>query len=266
MIRVPSRHLARILEGVRQDLAVRKAAVALSEVASLARACPRRLSLGESVARTGRPGILAEIKRASPSRGWIREALDVPATARAYRGAGACGVSVLTEGREFGGSLGDLGAVSSACPDLPVLRKDFLLDEYMMAEARAHGADAALVIVAIHGEATAEIVRAAREYGLEPLVEVHDEEELETAVRSGATVVGINNRDLATLAVDRAVSERLLPRIPGGILRIVESGISTAEQVRRLHEMGADAFLVGEALMRFPDPGDGVRMLKGVPH
>ncbi len=260
---LPSRHLARIVEGVRQDLADRKAAIPMAEIASLARSCPRRLSLGESVARTGRPGILAEIKRASPSRGWIRKELDVSAAARAYRGAGACGVSVLTEGREFGGSLADLRAVSEACPDLPVLRKDFLVDEYMVAESRAHGADLVLVIVAVHGKATAGIVGAAREYGLEPLVEVHDEEELEIALRAGATVVGINHRNLDTLALDRAVSERLLPRIPGGILRVVESGISAAAQVRRLHELGADAFLVGEALMRFPDPGDGVRMLKG---
>ncbi len=254
-------HLDRIVAGVREDLAARKAATPLGDLVARARANVMRRDIRARLADG--PGIIAEIKRASPSRGWIRKDLDAPATARAYMRAGACAVSVLTEGRCFGGSLADLEGASAASGTTPVLRKDFILDEYMLAEARAFGADLVLLMVSVLGDATAGMASLAREYGLEPLVEVHDAAEMEVAASAGATVVGINNRDLATLRVDLSVSERLLPLAPAGAVKVVESGIATREDVLRFCSLGADAFLVGEALVRSESPEDAVRRLAG---
>ncbi|NNF83825.1 MAG: indole-3-glycerol-phosphate synthase, partial [Deltaproteobacteria bacterium] len=184
-------HLRQIVSAVQEGLKERKAAVPFPEIAALAKENRRsgniRDFLGEG------PGIIAEIKRASPSRGWIRKDLDAAKTARSYATGGACAVSVLTENRFFGGTLRDLSEARTACEGLPVLRKDFVLDEYMVAESRAHGASLLLLIVAVLGEKTPEMVRMATEYGMEALVEVHDEEEMEIAAGSGATIVGINN-------------------------------------------------------------------------
>ena len=254
-------HLERIVAGVREDLEARKAAAAFPEVAARARANGSRRDIR---ARLGDgPGIIAEIKRASPSRGWIRKELDAARTASAYARAGACAISVLTERRRFGGSLADLEAASLASGDVPVLRKDFILDEYMLAESRAFGADLALLMVSVLGEGTGEMAGLARRYGLEPLVEVHDEAEMAVAAASGAAVIGINNRDLATLRVDLSVAERLLPLAPPGTIKVVESGISRPEEIARFRALGADAFLVGEALVGSADPGDAVRRLTG---
>lgn len=256
-----STHLDAIVAGVREDLGRRMAAVPFREVEARAAANRSRRAfrarLGNNV------GIIAEIKRASPSKGWIREGLDVEGQARRYVRAGACAVSVLTEGRRFGGSLADLSAVSALSGEVPVLRKDFVVDEYMLAEARAHGADIVLLMVSVLGDRTGEMIRAAARYGLETLVEVHDEPELEVAVRAGAPVVGINNRNLKTLEVDLAVSERLLPLVPEGVAKVVESGISSPDEVRRLRAIGADAFLVGETLVRSDDPEETLRALAG---
>ncbi|MGE5188560.1 MAG: indole-3-glycerol phosphate synthase TrpC [Gemmatimonadota bacterium] len=254
-------HLDRIVAGVREELEARRSAAPFGVVAARARANAVRRDLGAR--RGGEPGIIAEIKRASPSRGWIRRELDAAATARTYANAGACAVSVLTEGRRFGGSLADLEAASRACGAVPVLRKDFVLDEYMLAESRAFGADLVLLMVAVLGDATAEMVALARVHGLEPLVEVHDEGQMEIAAASGAAVIGINNRDLATLRVDLCVSERLLPKAPRGAVKVVESGIARRDDVVRLAALGADAFLVGEALAGAADPGEAVRRLRG---
>lgn len=254
-------HLERIVAGVREDLEARKAAAPFPEVVARAGANVRRRDFRGGLADG--PGIIAEIKRASPSRGWIRRDLDAARTARLYADAGACAVSVLTEGRGFGGSLDDLAAASGACGTVPVLRKDFVLDEYMLAESRAFGADLVLLMVSVLGDATAGMVALARRYGIEPLVEVHDERELEIAGASGAAVIGINNRDLATLRVDLSVSARLLPLAPPGTVKVVESGIATRDDVLRFRALGADAFLVGEALVRSSDPGDAVRRLTG---
>lgn len=254
-------HLEGIVAGVREDLAARKAAAPFREVATRARANTARRDLRARLADG--PGIIAEIKRASPSRGWIRRELDAAATARAYAGAGACAVSVLTEGRRFGGSLADLDAASRACGPLPVLRKDFILDEYMLAESRAFGADLVLLMVCVLGDETARMVALARGHGLEPLVEVHDERELDIASASGAAVIGINNRDLATLRVDLSVSERLLPLLAPGAIKVVESGIGGRGDILRFAALGADAFLVGEALAGSADPGEAVRRLRG---
>ncbi len=171
-----------------------------------------------------------------------------------YEDAGASAVSVLTETRHFGGSLSDLEAASSATLEAPILRKDFLLDEYMLVESRAHGADLVLLIVAVLGEDTRTMVRLAKGCGLDPLVEVHDEREMEIAIGSGAGIIGVNNRDLATFSVDLRTAERLLPRIPTGTIRVVESGIRFPSDLRRLAGMGADLFLIGETLVRSEDP------------
>jgi indole-3-glycerol phosphate synthase len=205
------------------------------------------------------PGIIAEIKRASPSRGWIRRDLDAVATAGAYLEGGAWGVSILTEGRHFGGSLADLSDVRAAFPGATLLRKDFVLDEYMLAESRANGADLVLLMVAVLGERTVEMAARAFSHRLEPLVEVRDAAEIAIAVRSGARMIGINNRDLDTLTVDLSTATRLLPLLPEGVYPVVESGISTAAQVRDFHKAGARLFLIGESLAGSNDPADTIR-------
>lgn len=253
-----SDHLGRIVSAVRENLAERNAAVPFDEVSAMARSKGPRRDIRSHLGKG--PGIIAEIKRASPSRGWIRRDLHAADTARSYAAGGACAVSVLTENRFFGGTLGDL-AEASAGGGLPVLRKDFLLDEYMLAESRANGADLVLLIVGVLGRKTGEMVRLAEEYGLEALVEVHDEDELAVAVRSGATMIGINNRDLSSLRVNLGTSSRLLPMVPPGVIKVVESGISSREDVERFSSMGADAFLVGEALVRSADPAEEIRKL-----
>ncbi len=255
-------HLERIVAGVREALDARRAAAPFPDMAARARANALRRDIRARLAGR-RPGIIAEIKRASPSRGWIRKDLDAAGTAAAYARAGACAVSVLTEERRFRGSLADLEAASMACGQVPVLRKDFVLDEYMLAESRAFGADLVLLMVSVLGDGTAEMAALARSYGLEPLVEVHDEAEMAVAAAAGAGVIGINNRDLATLRVDLSVSERLLPLAPPGAIKVVESGISRRDEIVRFGAMGADAFLVGEALVGSTDPGDAVRRLAG---
>ncbi len=253
-------HLRTIVSAVREDLGKRKRGTPLSDIAALARANRRRRDIREFLKRG--PGIIAEIKRASPSRGWIRKGLDAAETARAYSAADACAVSVLTESRFFGGTLRDLQEASAACGDLPVLRKDFVLDEYMLAESRAYGADLVLLIVGVLGEKTAGMVQMAAEYGLEALVEVHDEEEMEVAEACGATIVGINNRDLSSLRVDLDTAARLLPQAPPDAIKVVESGITSGADVARYYAMGADAFLVGETIVRAPDAADAIRKLK----
>lgn len=253
--------LEAILAGVREDLKARKSAVPLPEVTARAGQNVRRRTLGAGPGEG--PGIIAEIKRASPSKGWLRKELDAAETARAYVRGGACAVSVLTERRWFGGSLDDLRRASDACGTVPALRKDFLLDEYMIAESRAHGADLVLLIVAVLGEETERMIRAAAGFGMQALVEVHDEAEMNIAIRAGAAIIGINNRDLATLRVDLDTSRRLLPLAPRGAVKVVESGISSADDVERFRALGADVFLVGETLMRSGDAEEAVRTLAG---
>jgi len=256
-----STHLERILEGVREDLGGRKARVPFADL--VARADARGAAAARVRLLPEGPGVIAEIKRASPSRGWIRRDLDAVATAREYLAGGAWAISVLTEERRFGGSLGDLAAVREAFPEAILLRKDFVLDEYMLAETRAHGADLVLLMVSVLGHGTAGMVTLARKYGLEPLVEVHDEKELAVAAGTQARLIGINNRSLATLSVDLSTSARLLPRIPAGTVAVVESGISAPDQVRRFHALGARLFLVGESLAASPEPADMLRRYVG---
>lgn len=207
----------------------------------------------------GPPRIVAEVKRASPSAGAIRAGLDAPAQARRYAEAGAAAISVLTDGPGFGGSLADLHAVRGAV-EVPLLRKDFVLERYQLLEARAHGADAALLIVAaLEPDRLRALVAASAELELAALVEVHDEAEVEAALAAGARIVGVNNRNLRTFAVDLAVSERLLPLLPAGVRGVAESGVRTPEDARRLRRAGAANLLVGEALVRAADPGALIR-------
>ncbi|HZH03726.1 MAG TPA: indole-3-glycerol phosphate synthase TrpC [Myxococcaceae bacterium] len=197
--------------------------------------------------------IIAEVKRASPSLGVIRQDLGAAQTARHYARAGAAAISVLTDGPGFGGSPQDLKDARAAV-DVPLLRKDFVVDRYQLLEAKAWGADAALLIVAALERAALEsLLRDCAQVGLDALVEVHDETELEVALAAGARVVGVNNRNLKTFQVDLATSERLIPRIPADVRAVAESGIRGQDEVRRLRGAGAVNFLVGEALVRAAD-------------
>jgi indole-3-glycerol phosphate synthase len=201
-----------------------------------------------------RVGLIAEVKRRSPSAGPIGPELDPVAHAAAYSRAGACAVSVLTDGPFFGGSLEDLRAVA-ATAGVPALRKDFILDELQIAEARAAGASAVLLIVrALGRERLAELLEAARLWEVDALVEVHDARELETALASGAVTIGVNSRDLDTLAVDVDAAWQLLSRLPGDRVAVAESGMATAADVGRAAEAGADLVLIGTALSAAADP------------
>jgi indole-3-glycerol phosphate synthase len=211
------------------------------------------------------PGVslIAEMKRASPSKGPIHPDADVAEVVRRYEAAGAAACSILTEPQFFGGSLDDLRAARAAC-SLPLLRKDFIVDEYQLVEAKLAGADAALLIVAaLDDDRLRELLAFGHELGLDLLVEVHDEDDAEIAVAAGAEIVGINNRNLKTLDVDPETVLRLLPDIPAGTTVVAESGISDPADVRRLEEAGVDAILVGEALMSAADPAEAIRVLLG---
>lgn len=234
---------------------------------------PAELEARLGPARRGRPfsealiaegiSLIAEMKRASPSRGPIRPGASVAEVVGAYQAAGARAISVLTEPTHFGGSLDDLVEARGAC-DLPLLRKDFVVDRYQLLEARAAGADAVLLIVAaLEPERLAELMADASDLGMDSLVEVHDEDEVEAAVEAGAEVIGINNRDLHSLDVDLGTTFKLLADVPAGTVVVAESGITERGHVSELEDAGVDAILVGEALMRADDPATAVRDLLG---
>ena len=220
-------------------------------------------SFRDALAR-GTVAVIAEVKRRSPSRGEINAAMSASGQAVAYERGGAAAISVLTEPRHFGGSLDDLRAVRAAV-GLPVLRKDFLVDEVQLLEARAAGASAALLIArALPPAALSRLASAARALGVEPLVEIRDEAELDRALACDARVIGVNHRDLETLAIDPAVGDRLLPRVPSSCIAIAESGVRSAADVARAARAGADAVLVGSALSGSSDPAGAVRALASV--
>ena len=234
------------------------------ELERRAAAAPKPLPFARALA--GRDvGVIAEVKRRSPSAGAIREDLDAVAHARAYTQGGAVAISVLTDELHFGGSLDDLARVASAV-SVPVLRKDFILDELQLYEARAAGASAVLLIVrALTADGLRALGRAARDQGLGVLVEVHSVGELELALEVEPTAVGVNSRDLATFAVDLAHAERLVALVPRGVPVIAESGIATRADVERMAAAGADLVLVGTSVAGNADPANAVAKLVGVP-
>jgi indole-3-glycerol phosphate synthase len=204
---------------------------------------------------------ISEFKRRSPSAGWIREGADPAPVVRAYQAAGAAALSVLTDGPFFGGSLADLRTAREAVA-LPALRKDFMVDPYQVPEARAAGADAILLIVAaLEDDQLAALLDEAARWQLDVLVEAHDAAEVDRAVALGARIVGVNHRDLRTFKMDMTLTERLRDRIPADRLVVAESGIRTAGDVQRMRNVGVDAILVGESVMRGGDPGAALRAL-----
>lgn len=287
--------LEKILASTREDLEARKCQTPLDELKALVKDRAAQIAAGaksgadvggESNAAAGagekrmqagggdlrslaqvvsRPGIsvIAEVKRASPSKGDIRPDLDVAEIVTAYEQAGAAAISVLTETRYFKGSLDDLTtARKTLTSPVPILRKDFIVDPYQIWEAAAAGADAILLIVAaLNAEELSSFQNEAAEAGLECLVEVHDAEELKVALACRAPLIGINNRDLKTFYVTLQTTLDMIGLVPDGVLVVSESGIATSADVARLAEAGVDAVLVGETLMRSADPGAGLRKL-----
>jgi len=255
--------LAEILAHTREVVTTARRTVPVSALRERASWHEPRRGFRAALAAGPAPAVIAEIKRASPSRGVIREAFEPPEHARSYAAAGASALSVLTERRWFQGALDHLAA-TRAVTSLPLLRKDFLVDPYQVEEARAWGADAVLVIAAAGSPALrGELLAAAREHGLDALVEVHDEGELAWAAAAGATLVGINNRDLVTFDTRLETTERLAPLVPPGVILVAESGMRSPADVRRMVAAGAHAVLVGEAFMAAPDPGAALRELVG---
>jgi indole-3-glycerol phosphate synthase len=256
--------LERIMAAKRVELVALKAQLSDAAVEKRARqALPPRPFLNAMKAKVeaGKPAVIAEIKRASPSRGLLRENLDPVAIARSYEAAGAACLSVLTDREFFKGTLADLEAARAACL-LPVLRKDFIFDRYQVFEARAHGADCILLIAAcLSLPAMQQLERQATGLGMAVLVEVHDAAELELALQLATPLIGINNRDLRTFETRLDTTLALLPRIPPGRTVVTESGILSAADVARMRASGVNAFLVGEAFMRAPDPGGALRAL-----
>lgn len=250
-------YLDTILENTVQEVARRKRQIHEADIRYIARERPGAVSLTGALRKDG-IGVIAEIKRASPSKGEIAPGINALDVAADYLQGGCAAISVLTDTKFFGGSLDDLHQVSQrahADPQpRPVLRKDFVIDAYQIYEARAAGADAVLLIVAaLDDSELRDLHRTARNYGIDVLVEVHDEDELRRALLINPDIIGINNRDLRTFQVDLATTERLAPLIPDGVLIVGESGIGTADDIARLRNAGVDAVLVGESLMRSPD-------------
>ena len=252
--------LSSIIEGVREDLAARRLPMGqlqeALETAPTVRDCLPFLISSEM-------SVIAEVKRSSPSKGALATISDPAGLAAQYEEAGAQVVSVLTEQRRFGGSLADLDSVRKAI-ELPILRKDFMVDEYQFYEARAHGADVVLLIVAALSKNQLEdYFHLSNELGMRSLIEVHTNDELERALEISPEIIGVNSRNLKTLEVDARAFAELIPQIPSSIARVAESGISTREEVVFAQECGATAILVGEALVRSESPTVAINQLLG---
>jgi indole-3-glycerol phosphate synthase len=256
--------LATIVVDKRKHVAACKTArpLAVVEAAAKTADAPRGFARAlKSVIAAGHYGLIAEIKKASPSKGLIRPDFDPPALARAYARGGATCLSVLTDEPYFQGKDEFLLQARAAVP-LPVLRKDFTIDPYQVPEARALGADCILLIMAcLDDRLAAELAHLAHRWGMDVLVEVHDEAELDRALKIDGDLIGVNNRNLKTLAVDLATTERLAPRVPKHRVVVAESGLSTPADLLRMAEVGASAFLIGESFMREPDVESAVRAI-----
>ncbi len=249
-----------IIEGVREDLAARRGSMAALHERIDAQA--PALDAHSFLSRA-EMNVIAEVKRSSPSKGNLAPITDPAALAEKYQEAGAAAVSVLTEQRRFGGSLADLDAVRSRI-EIPVLRKDFMVDEYQFLEARAHGADIVLLIVAALSKSQLkDFYDLATELGMASLIEVHTQSELESAMDISPRIVGVNSRNLKTLEVSASVFEELIPTIPSSVIRVAESGISTRADVGQAQKAGATAILVGESLVKSGDPISAMRELLG---
>jgi indole-3-glycerol phosphate synthase len=232
---------------------------ALRSAAREFRSGRERFRLSTALSNRNRINVIAEIKRASPSKGMIRDGINVRNVARTYEAGGAAAISVLTEPDHFRGSLMDLEEATCSVV-IPILRKDFIVDEFQIYEAAVAGADAILLIVKGLGKSELELLlNCANELGLDALVEVHDQNELKIAARLGAELVGVNNRDLSSLEVSLDTSRELVAQKPEGVTMIVESGITSIDEILDLRSRGFDGFLIGEALMRSGEPADELR-------
>lgn len=250
-----------LVAGALHDASERRAARSIAEVEAAALARPPALDVLAALAPRDRVHIIAEIKRASPSRGQLADIPDPASLAVSYEAGGASAISVLTEGRRFGGSLADLEAVRDAV-SVPVLRKDFIAEPYQVLEARASGADLVLLIVAALNQPTlAELFLLINQLGMTPLVETHSAEELDRALDLGADVIGVNARDLGTFQLDQDLFGRLADQIPSGVIRVAESAVKTPADVAHYRRAGADVVLVGEALVEQTHGGDPVATL-----
>jgi indole-3-glycerol phosphate synthase len=247
-----------LVQGALDDSLAREAVASLEEVSAKARSArPVRPFSGKNPGQS--VGVIAEVKRASPSKGDLADISDPVALAKDYEAGGAVAISVLTESRKFKGSLGDLAAVSNAV-SIPVLRKDFITTEYQVVEARANGADLVLLIMACLDDETAQrLHRIATNWGMGVLVEAHSAEEVDRAVALGATLIGVNARDLTTFELDRDLFSTLQKRIPGNVLKVAESAVANVADVRHYREGGADCVLVGEALVTGGNPRQSVK-------
>lgn len=257
--------LDRIIDYKREEVARRKGAQRLSLLEARASAAPHPRGFAASlaaIAASGENALICELKRKSPSAGEILPGADPIAIAAEYEAGGAACLSILTDGPSFGGSLADLDAARGAVA-LPLLRKDFMIDPWQVVEARAHGADAILVILAAVDDVLAdELCAAARSHGMDVLAEVHDAAELERALRLDAELIGVNNRNLKTMTTDLAVTQALAPLLPRGRALVSESGISRPGDIERLRETGARRFLIGESLMKQVDRRGAVSALR----
>ncbi len=246
-----------ILVGVREDLTARQAETSMEQLKErAAQVAPAK----DGYAALKQPGVavIAEVKRSSPSKGALAAIADPAALAEDYEAGGASVISVLTEGRRFGGSLADFDAVRQRV-DVPLLRKDFIFSSYQLWEARAHGADVILLIVAaLEQEALVSLLERTESLGMTPLIEVHDEDELERALAAEAKIIGVNARNLKTLEVDRSVFSRLSPLIPDGVLKVAESGVRGPHDLLAYAAHGADAVLVGEGVVVGGNPRQAV--------
>lgn len=252
--------LDEILAGVREDVARRQEQIPLEQIRRMAAAAAPPRDAYAALRKPG-VGVIAEVKRASPSKGQLADIPDPAELAAQYAAGGARCVSVLTEGRWFGGSLDDLAAVRAAV-DVPILRKDFIVSSYQVHEARAYGADLVLLIVAaLEQNALVGLLERIESLGMTALVEVHDEEEADRALEAGARVIGVNARNLRTLEVDRSVFERIAPGLPSRVIKIAESGVRGPHDLIRYASAGADAVLVGEGLVTQKSPREAVAEL-----